>query len=46
MTNFDYLKKEKKFSDFVDIAITAEKLINVDAASCILDCRRAMENCN
>lgn len=43
MTNFDYLKKEKKFSDFVNIAITAEKIINVDAASCILDCRRAME---
>ena len=34
MTNFDYLKKEKKFSDFVNIAITAEKIINVDAASC------------
>ncbi len=43
MTNFDYLKKEKKFSDFVNIAIAAEKIINVDAASCILDCRRAME---
>lgn len=43
MTNFDYLTKEKKFKDFVDVAITAEKLINVDPASCILDCRRAME---
>ena len=43
MTNFDYLTMEKKFKDFADVAITAEKLINVDPASCILDCRRAME---
>ncbi len=25
MTNFDYLKKEKDFDSFVDIAIVAEK---------------------
>lgn len=27
VTNFDYLKKEPKFSRFVDVAISAEKLI-------------------
>ena len=28
VTNFDYLKKEPKFSRFVDVAISAEKLID------------------
>lgn len=27
MTNFDYLKSEKEFESFVDIAITAEKYL-------------------
>ncbi len=27
ITNFDYLKKESKFSAFADVAITAEKII-------------------
>ena len=26
MTNFDFLKKDEKFSSFADIAITAERL--------------------
>lgn len=43
MTNFDYLKTEKKFTDFVDVAIAAEKIVNIDPASSIIDCRRAME---
>ena len=43
MTNFDYLKKDKEFDGFVDIAIIAEKTYKVDAGSCILNCRRAME---
>lgn len=43
MTNFDYLKSEKEFSSFVDIAITAEKIFNIDVGACVLNCRRAVE---
>ncbi|MBQ3617551.1 MAG: DUF4145 domain-containing protein, partial [Bacteroidales bacterium] len=43
MTNFDYLKQEPKFDTFSDVAITAEKVLLVDATSCIINCRRAME---
>ncbi|MCM1261901.1 MAG: DEAD/DEAH box helicase family protein [Butyrivibrio sp.] len=43
MTNFDYLKKEPKFNTFSDVAIAAEKILYIDAAACIINCRRAME---
>lgn len=43
MTNFDYLKKEKKFDSFVDVAIAAERILIVDPTASILNCRRAME---
>ena len=43
MTNFEFLKKDEKFSSFADIAITAEKLYQVDIASCIFNIRRAAE---
>ena len=43
MTNFDYLKKEKEFNSFVDIAIIAERTYKIDVNTCILNCRRAME---
>ena len=43
MTNFDFLKNEKKFDSFADTAVTAEKLLNIDIDSCVLNCRRAME---
>ena len=43
MTNFDFLKKDEKFSSFADVAITAEKLYRVDTASCIFNIRRAAE---
>ena len=42
-TNFDYLKIEKKFSSFSDVAVTAERLILIDPAASILTARRAME---
>ena len=42
-TNFDYLKKEKKFSAFADTAISAEKIILMDPEASILNSRRAME---
>lgn len=43
MTNFDYLKDESQFNGFSDIAIVAEKTLGIDANTCILNCRRAME---
>ena len=43
MSNFDFLKKEKQFSSFADVAIAAEKLLHIDIDSCVLNCRRAME---
>ena len=43
MTNFDFLKKDEKFSSFADVAITAERLYNVDLPSCIFNIRRAAE---
>ena len=43
MTNFDFLKKDKKFDSFADIAITAENLYHIDLASCVFNVRRATE---
>lgn len=43
VTNFDYLKKDQKFSKFADVAISAEKVILLDPEACIINCRRAME---
>lgn len=42
-TNFDYLKITPKFKAFATAAISAEKIIYIDAEACILNCRRAME---
>lgn len=42
-TNFDYLKNEPRFSTFVDIAISAEKIVLMDPEASILNSRRAME---
>ena len=43
MTNFDYLKQESKFNSFSDVAIAAERIINIDIESSVINCRRAME---
>ena len=43
MTNFDYLKQESKFNSFADVAIAAEKILNIDLESSVINCRRAME---
>ena len=43
MTNFDFLTKEQKFSSFADVAISAEKILLIDYAASVLNCRRAME---
>jgi len=43
MTNFDYLKVEPQFETFVDVAISAERIIRIDPEASIINCRRAME---
>ena len=43
MTNFDFLKEESQFSAFADVAISAERILNIDRESSIFNCRRAME---
>lgn len=43
MTNFDFLKKDKRFERFADVAISAENLLHIDIDSCVSNCRRAME---
>ena len=43
MTNFDFLKSDKEFESFADVAISAEKFLHIDADACAFNCRRAME---
>ena len=43
MTNFDFLKTDKRFGSFADVAIAAENLLHIDVDSCVSNCRRAME---
>lgn len=43
MTNFDFLKQDKQFGSFADVAIAAENLLYIDVDSCVSNCRRAME---
>ncbi len=43
MTNFDFLKTESKFSSFSDVAVSAERILPIDASASVLNCRRAME---
>ncbi|MGI6501656.1 MAG: DEAD/DEAH box helicase family protein [Anaerostipes sp.] len=43
MTNFDYFKSEAEFHTFVNVAISAEKIIYIDSEASIINCRRSME---
>ena len=43
MTNFDIFLSEAKFASFAEVAVSAEKILNIDPAACVLNCRRAME---
>ncbi len=43
MTNFDFIKSESKFDSFADVAISAEKILPIDYAASVINCRRAME---
>ena len=43
VTNFDYLKTEPQFAPFANVAISAERIILIDAEASIMNSRRAME---
>ena len=43
MSNFKFLLSEPGFASFADVAIAAEKILHIDPAACIINCRRAME---
>ena len=43
MTNFDFLKNEPKFNSFSGMAVAAEKVLNIDEPTSVINCRRAME---
>ena len=43
MTNFDFLTQDPQFEPFASVAVAAEKILHIDPAACVLNCRRAME---
>lgn len=43
VTNFDYLKTVPQFAPFANVAISAERIILIDAEASIMNSRRAME---
>ena len=43
MSNFKFLLSDPGFVPFMDAAMAAEKILHIDPAAAILNCRRAME---
>ncbi len=43
MSNFKFLLSDPAFAPFMDVAVAAEKILHINPAASILNCRRAME---
>lgn len=43
MTNFDIFDAIPQFESFASVAVSAERILHIDASACVLNCRRAME---
>ena len=43
MSNFKFLLSDPSFAPFMEVAMAAEKILHIDPAASILNCRRAME---
>jgi type I restriction enzyme R subunit len=43
MSNFKFLQSDPSFAPFMEVAMSAEKILHIDPAACILNCRRSME---
>lgn len=42
-SNFEFVAAEPKFHSFASVAVAAEKILDIDPAACVLNCRRALE---
>ena len=38
MTNFDFLTSDPKFNTFASVAVSAEKILPIVPAPCVLNC--------
>lgn len=43
MSNFDIFTSAPQFEPFASVAVAAERILHIDPAACVLNCRRAME---
>ncbi len=43
MSKFDHLIQDPQFESFSSVAVAAERILGIDPAACVLNCRRAME---
>ena len=43
MSNFKFLLADSGMAPFGEVAMAAEKILHIDPAACVLNCRRAME---
>ena len=43
MTNFDIFASVPQFDTFASVAVSAERILQLDPSACVLNCRRAME---
>ena len=41
MSNFKFLLSDPSFAPFAEVAMAAEKILHIDPAACILNCRRS-----
>ena len=42
MTNFDFFLTEPKFASFAEVAVSAEKILQIDPAASVFMCRVAI----
>ena len=40
MTNFDIFDAIPQFESFASVAVSAERILHIDASACVLNCRR------
>ena len=43
MTNFDFLLSDPQFTTFREMAVSAEKIYDIDPVACVLTCCRCVE---
>lgn len=43
MTNFDIFAADPQFEPFASVAVSAERILQIEPSACVINCRRAME---